>query len=49
MIGQTSDVGLGGKLNNASDDQQVRAMINETYLDMEGLTGKERRKCTKRI
>jgi len=43
----TSDVGLGGKLNNASDDQQVRAMINETYLDMEGLTGKEKEKAQK--
>ena len=42
-----SDVGLGGKLNNASDDQQVRALINETYLDMEGLTGKERSNAQK--
>ena len=42
-----SDVGLGGKLNNASDDQQVRALINETYLDMEGLTDKERSNAQK--
>ena len=37
-----SDVGLGGRLNNISDDQQVRAMINETYLDQDNLNDDER-------